>query len=211
MELDLEAPEAEDIAYGILSSIVVPRPIAWVTTLGVNGIVNAAPFSFYNLMGDEPPVVALGIGPTETGLKDSARNIRETGEFVINTVTEELMAAMTITAADFPPDESETTAAGLELLPSVKVRAPRLAAAPAHLECRFLQVVEIGRTHLTLGQVVHVHVDDRFFNALTGTVETERMGIVGRMHGRGWYARTTDLTEMQRIRYADRCSNIPCG
>lgn len=204
MELNL-AQDPDDLAYRLLSSLVVPRPIAWITSMNEEGVVNVAPFSFFNLMGDDPPIVALGIGPTETspdGLKDTARNIRRGGEFVIHVVTEPKLETMNLTGADFPSGESEATAAGIVLVPSTVVKVPRMADAVAAMECRLEQVVEIGNTHVTLGRVLHLHLDDRFYDAEKHYVHAERMQILGRMHGRGWYARTTDLRELPRASYA---------
>jgi flavin reductase (DIM6/NTAB) family NADH-FMN oxidoreductase RutF len=204
MELNL-ADDPDDLAYRLLSSLVVPRPIAWITSMNEHGIVNAAPFSFFNLMGDDPPIVALGIGPTEAsadGLKDTARNIRRGGEFVIHVVPESLLETMNLTGADFPSGESETTAAGIVLTNSTVVKVPRMAHALAAMECRLEQVVEIGNTHITLGRVLHLHLDDQFYDAAKQYVHTDKMGLVGRMHGRGWYARTTDLRELPRASYA---------
>lgn len=204
MELDLTL-DPDDLAYRLLSSLVLPRPIAWITSLSETGVVNVAPFSFFNLMGDAPPIVALGIGPGGTGtdgLKDTARNIRRSREFVIHVVPDHLLEAMNITGADFPAGESEAAAAGLALTNSTAVSVPRLLAAPAAMECRLEQVIEIGNTHVTLARVVHLHLNDEFYEPGTRRVLTERMGLVGRMHGRGWYARTTDLRELPRQTYA---------
>ncbi|MES2709477.1 MAG: flavin reductase family protein [Verrucomicrobiota bacterium] len=204
MELSF-AHDPDDLAYRLLSSLVVPRPIAWITSMNEDGLVNAAPFSFFNLMGDDPPIVALGIGPTEAsadGLKDTARNIRRGGEFVIHVVPESMLETMNLTSADFPPGESETTAADIRLIPSTAVKVPRMAEALAAMECRLEQVVEIGNTHVTLGRVLHLHLDDHFYDAEKQYVRTELMHLVGRMHGRGWYAGTTDLRELPRTSYA---------
>lgn len=210
MEFDL-THNPGDLAYRLLSSLVLPRPIAWITSLNENGLVNLAPFSFFNLMGDDPPIVALGIGPGGAGtdgLKDTARNIRRSREFVIHMVPDHLLESMNITGADFPVGESEADAAGLVLTKSTAVSAPRLEAAPAALECRLEQVIEIGNTHVTLGRVVHLHLNDEFYEPETRSVLTGRMGLVGRMHGRGWYARTTDLRDLPRRNYATwRASN----
>src|SRR5580698_6968222 len=114
--------------YHVLSSLVVPRPIAWVTTLNEDGGVNAAPFSYFNLMGDDPPLAVLGIGKrSDGGAKDSFRNIRRTREFVINMVTEENAELMNLCATDFPPGISEVQALGLATEPSLLVKPPRLA------------------------------------------------------------------------------------
>jgi flavin reductase (DIM6/NTAB) family NADH-FMN oxidoreductase RutF len=191
-------------SYRLLVSLVVPRPIALVTTINENGLVNAAPFSFFNLMGSDPPVAALGIGRDDSrpfGLKDTARNILATGEFVIHIVNEAIAAKMNLCGTEFPPEISEIEASGFTLTPSVQVRPPRLAEAPAHLECRHVTTVEIGRSRVLLGEVVHLHLDEQFYDAEKNYVKTEALRAIGRMHGRGMYARTTDLFDMPRVPY----------
>ena len=127
--------------YKILTSLVVPRPIAWVSSLNSNGIVDLAPFSFFNAIGGDPLYVIISIGRRDNGsLKDTARNIETTRDFVVNLVTEDLLAAMNISAADFPPEESEVTAAELQTADSIHVKAPRLKESQASLECRLLNL-----------------------------------------------------------------------
>src|SRR5215203_5294052 len=136
MELDL-AGEHADRAYSILASLVTPRPIAWVTTLGPNNIVNAAPFSFFNVLGDEPPIVGFCPGNREDGIpKDTARNIRSNHEFVVNLVDESVAEAMNRTAASLPYGQSEVSDAGLTTKTSSVVKPPRIAESPASLECQ---------------------------------------------------------------------------
>ena len=136
MTLDLTAlPPA--IRYKLLTAIILPRPIAWVTTISPQGVVNAAPFSFFNLFGQDPALVILGLEHHKDGrMKDTTRNIRETGEFVVNMVSEDLVGPMVRSAAQAGAEVSEPEALGLTLAPSAQVRAPRLAAAPAAIECR---------------------------------------------------------------------------
>ncbi len=203
MEFDLTGADKSQ-AYKLLASVVVPRPIALVTTLGPNGLVNAAPFSFFNLMGGDPPAVAINIAMRDAGVqKDSLGNIEMAEEFVINLVSEALAPAMTVCAIDFPPGVSEPTEAGLSLLPSVRVAAPRLAESPVHLECRLHQVIEMGGNRIVLGEVVFLHVQDEFVDTKNKRIHAEALGLIGRMHGGGWYARTTDLFEMARIPYSE--------
>ncbi len=203
MEFDLQGAD-KSRAYQLLASVVVPRPIALVTTLGPNGLVNAAPFSFFNLMGGDPPAVAINIAMRDSSVqKDSLGNIEASGEFIINLVSEALAPAMTVCAIDFPPGVSEPTEAKLSLLPSVKVSPPRLAASPVQLECRLYQVVEMGENRIVLGEVVFLHVQDEFVDSDTKRIHAEALGLIGRMHGGGWYARTTDLFEMPRIPYSE--------
>ena len=203
MQFDLQGQDKSQ-AYRLLASVVVPRPIALVTTLGADGIVNAAPFSFFNLVGSSPPVVALGIGNRDTDTpKDTRANIERTGEFVVNLVGESLAEAMDICAVDFPVGVSELDAARLTTLPSAQVSAPRLAESPVNLECRLHSVVPIGDNRIVLAEVVCLHVSDEFLDLDTLRVRTEALGLIGRMHGGGWYARTTDLFDLPRIPYEE--------
>ncbi len=203
MEFDLQGAD-KSRAYQLLAGVVVPRPIALVTTLGENGLVNAAPFSYFNLVGSDPPAVAISIAAREAGVqKDSLANIEASGEFVVNLVSEALAPAMNVCAIDFPPGVSEPNEAGLALLPSACVAAPRLAASPVQLECRLHQVIEMGGNRIVLGEVVFLHVRDEFVDPEQKRIHAEALGLIGRMHGGGWYARTTDLFEMPRIPYSE--------
>jgi flavin reductase (DIM6/NTAB) family NADH-FMN oxidoreductase RutF len=200
MELDLLGAHA-DRAYPILAGLVVPRPIAWVTTLNENGTVNAAPFSFFNVFGDDPPLVIFAPGDREDGTpKDSARNAKRTGEFVVNLVDESLAGVMNRTSAPHPPGVSETEHEGLATLPSSVVAPPRIAAAPAALECKVHSIQEIGTNRLVLGIVHRVHVKDELMDLENVRVRQEAYHPVGRMAVPDWYCRTRDLFEMTRPR-----------
>ncbi|MCE0523049.1 MAG: flavin reductase family protein [Methylacidiphilales bacterium] len=190
--------------YGILSSLVLPRPIAWVTTLNEDGSVNAAPFSYFQLMGENPPLVVLGIGKRSNGaMKDSFRNLRRTQEFVINIVTEENAEAMSLSSTEFPPGVSETEALGLATEPSVLVKPPRLSVAPAQLEARELQTLLIGGNQVVMGELLMVHIRDEFIDAKTLHVQTDKMHVVGRLQGgeAGGYTRTRDAFHLKRLSY----------
>ncbi|HET9017937.1 MAG TPA: flavin reductase family protein [Acetobacteraceae bacterium] len=195
-----------DNRYKLLTSTIVPRPIAWITSLDAEGRLNAAPFSFFNALAGDPPIVGVGIGGRHPGRraghwKDSAANIRARGEFVVNLVPYELREAMNITAIEFEAELDEVAEAGLETAPSTKVAPPRLAASPVALECeRFVTLeVAVDRT-IVLGRVVAMHVrDDAVLNAERCHIDTPKLDLIGRMHGGGWYARTTDRFEMPRI------------
>ncbi|RKX34130.1 MAG: flavin reductase family protein [Verrucomicrobia bacterium] len=190
--------------YKILTAVVVPRPIAWITTTDRKGRINAAPFSFFNAVGTDPALVAISIGDRRPGVpKDTARNIRSTREFVINLVTGKNAAAMNVTAAEFEEGVDELAKAGLTTLPSVQVTPPRIAESPVHLECREVQTIEIGRNRIVIGEVVEVHIDDAYYDGSKGYVATERLDAVGRMHGRGWYSGTSDLFEISRVKPED--------
>ena len=146
--------------YRLIIGCVVPRPIAWITTVDRDGRVNAAPFSSYNYVATSPPMLAINIATRNGEIKDTARNIRESGEFVVNVATEHTMEVMHQTAQEFAPDVSETDALGLELLPSRRVRPPRLAATPVQMECRIDRIVELGRgiNTLFIGEVIAFHL-----------------------------------------------------
>jgi len=191
--------------YKLMTSTVVPRPIAWVVTQNGQGQLNAAPFSFFNAMSGNPPVVALGIGAHGKILKDSARNIRESGEFVINLVPFALVEAMNITSIEFEAEVNELDMAGLVTLASTKVAPPRIAGSPVAFECRTLQVVELGEMRsIVLASVVAIHIDDdAVLDAERCHVDVRKLDLVGRMHGGGWYARLNELFEQPRIDLAD--------
>jgi flavin reductase (DIM6/NTAB) family NADH-FMN oxidoreductase RutF len=202
MHFDLaQIPTAD--AYKLLVSTVVPRPIALATTTDSDGRVNAAPFSFFNAVSSVPPVVVLEISPgaaTEDGYKDTERNIRDSGEFVINLVDEALAERMNICAIDFPAGTGELEKADLTALPSVGVRPPRIAEAPVSFECNRITGLSLGpRSTLEVGRVIHVHIRDDLVDPAKMYVHTDKMRLIGRMHGRGWYARTSDLFLMERL------------
>jgi flavin reductase (DIM6/NTAB) family NADH-FMN oxidoreductase RutF len=182
--------------YNLLIGLVAPRPIAWITSLNLAGNINAAPFSAYNYVGIEPPIVAIGVGnrpgPGVVG-KDTAQNIRNTREFVINVVNEELAEAMVKCAIDFPPGVNELEIAQLKTMPSSVVSVPRILEAPASLECREVTTMEIGRSRVILGQVVAIHVKDEFIDPAGPYVRAEALHSIGRMNGLGTYIRTRDL------------------
>jgi len=202
MEFDLSRTDRAE-GYRLLSSLVVPRPIGWVTTVGEGGVVNAAPFSFFNLLGSDPPLVGLGITDGRHGLKDTVRNITASGVFVVNWVDEALAEKMNITAIEFPPAISEVDEAGLGLSPGVRVSAPRLTDAPASLECRLAQRLDIGNNRVVLGEVVHLRLRPELWSEAERRPLTEEAQLIGRMHGGGWYARTSDRFLLERIRLAD--------
>jgi len=198
MELDLEHQHAER-AYPILASLVVPRPIAWVTTLNEDGSVNAAPFSFFNVFGANPPVVGFAPGDRDSGEpKDTARNIRRTHEFVVNLVDESVAQAMNQTAATLPYGTSEITHASLTLAASTSIKTPRIAEAPASLECREWGTLQIGGNRLVVGLVTRVHLRDELLDAETLRIHTERYFPIGRMASPHWYCHTRDRFEMIR-------------
>jgi flavin reductase (DIM6/NTAB) family NADH-FMN oxidoreductase RutF len=188
--------------YKLLVATIGPRPIAWVTTQDVDGSINTAPFSFFNAMSGNPPVVAFGIGGRGPGdVKDTGGNIRRTGEFVVNLCSFELAEAMNITAIDFPKGIDELKEAGLTTTPSLKVKPPRITEAPVAFECERLVIVDVGIDRaVVLGKVLAIYVrDDCVMDKDRCYIDTPKLDLIGRMHGAGWYARTTDRFEMPRI------------
>lgn len=199
MEIDLETHA--DRAFAVLASLVTPRPIALVTTCDAEGRVNAAPFSFFNLLGARPPVVAVSPGDREEGVpKDTARNIRATGEWVVNLVDEDLCAAMNRCAAPLPYGENELEFAGLNEAPSSVVRPPRIAEAPASLECVEWGTLRLGANRIVLGLVKRVHAREGLLAPDTFRLNAAAYRPIGRMHGPDWYCRTTDRFEQERPR-----------
>ena len=198
MELDLEGEHAAR-SYAVLVSLVVPRPIAWVTTINSDGAINAAPFSFFNVLGSKPPIIGICPGDREGGLpKDTARNIRLTHEFVVNLVDEALAEPMNRTAASAPYGTSELEMAGLTACPSSVVRPPRIAESPASLECQEWGTLQIGDNRLIIGLVKRIQVQDALIDPKTLRIRSELFHAIGRMSAPHWYCRTRDRFEMPR-------------
>jgi flavin reductase (DIM6/NTAB) family NADH-FMN oxidoreductase RutF len=186
--------------YKLLTNLVVPRPIAWVTSQNQNGVVNLAPFSFFNAIGSDPLYVIISIGLNDSGKpKDTATNIQANGEFVVNLVTEELFAAMNISAADFPPGQSELEAAHLHQAPSMRIKTPRVAEAQASLECTLFSVQPLGANTLFIGEVVMFHVADHLMGS---RLHVNNFAPIGRLGSPSVYCRTTDRFDVERISYA---------
>ena len=187
--------------YRLLASTIMPRPVAWVVTCSPEGAVNAAPYSFFNLFGSDRPVVALGILARPGRPKDTAANIRATGEFLINLVPFALAEAMNLTCVDAPPEIDEIALAGLGTLPSVAIHPPRIAESPVAFECRLSHLLETGPDQLlVVGEVLHAHYA---CHVLTGDAERPRvdsaaLDLVGRMHGTSAYTRTRDGFDLHR-------------
>ncbi len=191
--------EAEN--YKILTNVVVPRPIAWITSLSRTGLINLAPFSFFNAVGSDPLYVVVSVGLRDDGtLKDTARNIEDSGEFVVNLVTEDLLRAMNISAAEFPPEESEVTAAGLKVAAAVKIRVPRLAEAQVSLECRLFKSQALGSNTLYIGEVVMFHLADHLIGE---RLHVNNFAPIGRMGAPSAYCRTRDRFHLPLVSYAD--------
>jgi flavin reductase (DIM6/NTAB) family NADH-FMN oxidoreductase RutF len=171
--------------YKMLISLVIPRPIALVTTIGPTGVVNAAPFSFFNVFSDEPPLCVLGLqARTDGSLKDTSAHIRDRGAFVVNLVDETLGEQMNQCAVDFPPDVSEIDAAKLNLLPSEKIKIPRIAEAPAALECRHYTTLEVSSSRrLAIGEIVHIHIRGGLWDPEKMRVDMKQYHPLARLFG----------------------------
>lgn len=191
-------------AYRLTTSTVVPRPIAWVVTKSKSGVVNVAPYSFFNGMGENPVILCLGLLPDHQrggGFKDTPHNILTTREFVVNMVPERLAQQMNITTTNMPADVSEMEMAGLTPVPSEKVAPPRIGESPVAFECKVMHALETGpKQMLVVGRVVQLHIAKEFLegNPERPRIRTAEMGLIGRMHGGGYYARTTDLFVLDR-------------
>jgi len=187
VELALSELSAKE-RYRLLIGLVVPRPIAFITTRSEDGVVNAAPFSFFNLMGEDPPIMVVSLESRPDGsIKDTLRNIRRTGEFVVNLVDEAIAAAMHQASANYPPEVSEVSAVGLSLAPCREVAIERIAEAPASLECKVLQTVAIGPTRrIVIGKIFRLHVRDTLVDPATKRIREDAYHPVGRLYANSY-------------------------
>ncbi|WP_158794141.1 flavin reductase family protein [Granulicella sp. L60] len=206
MNFEIEKTKTREI-YNLLIGLVAPRPIALVTSMNEEGRLNAAPFSSYNYLCTDPPIIGMGVMDRPTGgfvPKDTARNIRRTGEFVVNVVTEDIATQMNICATDFPAEVDELEMAGLTTTPSQIVKVPRIAQAHAALECKEYTTMEIGRSRIILGRVVAIYIEDQFLDPSGPYVLSEELHALGRMNGLGSYVKTRDaFLTMPRISYEE--------
>jgi flavin reductase (DIM6/NTAB) family NADH-FMN oxidoreductase RutF len=182
--------------YKVLTSFVLPRPIAWVTTIGPTGVVNAAPFSFFNVFCEEPPLCMFAVNLRPDGrVKDTAANIQRNGEFVVNLADEPLARAMHDSSGDFPPEIGEPGYLGLRLAPSTKVPVPRLVDAPWAMECRTWRIIDVnGDRQLIMGEGINFHIRDELWDSASMRVHMDRYHPVGRMFA-DRYCRTDDRME----------------
>jgi len=178
MHFDPADPDVK--TYPLLNSIVVPRPIAWVSTRSADGVGNLAPHSFFTVACVDPPLVSV----TSVGAKDTLRNVQETGEMVVSLANRPLLEQVNATSAPYDPDVDEAEAHGLEMAPSVHVSVPRVAASPASLECVLHAVHELGNSWLILGRVVGIHVDDAVLK--DGHPEFDLMEPLSRLGRNEW-------------------------
>jgi flavin reductase (DIM6/NTAB) family NADH-FMN oxidoreductase RutF len=201
-------PQVIDSAamYKLLIGSVVPRPIAWVSSVDAAGVRNLAPFSYFMAITHEPPTIAFSAGPRGAeigggvrGKKDTLHNVEVIREFVVNIVDDALAEAMNVTSGDYAAEVDEFTQAGLVAAPSVKVKPPRVAAAPVSMECRLAQIIPVGRLphHLIVGEIVQMHVRDDVYDPATGRLDVHRLKPVGRLAGH-LYTHVHDIFEMKR-------------
>ncbi|WP_017727482.1 flavin reductase family protein [Halalkalibacterium ligniniphilum] len=191
--------------YKLLIGSVLPRPIAFITSQNKDGVVNAAPFSFFNVLTAEPPLVGISVGRKPDGsMKDTSRNCQETGEFVIHVVDEQNVEKMNETSANYPADESEVEAVGLTKIPSATVNVPSLRESRIRLECKVDQIISVGGTDDTpaadfvIGQVVHFSIDDELYD--NGKINTELLAPVSRLAGSD-YGRFGETFSLERPIY----------
>lgn len=201
MDFDLTGCEYLARAYKLLAGLVTPRPIAWVTTLDEADRVNAAPFSFFNLLGTDPPMLGFAPGDRSPGIpKDTARHIRRTRQFVVNLVDEACAEAMNLTSAAVATGVSEIELAGLHTEPSRTVAPPRIAEAPVAMECSEWTTLEMGGNRLVVGLIHHLYVREGILDPQTLLVDPAAFQPVGRMEVPDGYCRTRDRFEMPRPR-----------
>lgn len=190
--------------YHFMVSAVAPRPIAWITSVGAEdgpapGVVNLAPFSWFQAICADPPMVMVAFADRDGELKDTARNIIDNGEFVINAVTQQLGETMVATSIEADPDVSEASLVDVEMVPSRVVAPPRVATSPFHLECRLVEHKHYGNekgTTVVIGEVVHVHADDAVLDA-RGNIDNRKVPLLARLGG-AMYVASKELFELRR-------------
>jgi flavin reductase (DIM6/NTAB) family NADH-FMN oxidoreductase RutF len=182
--------------YYLLNSVVVPRPIAWISSVAADGTANLAPHSFCTVAGTEPPTLAF----TSIGDKDTVNNVRATGDFVFHVVDHAMTERMNLTSASAPPHVSEFALAGLDQVPSMRVGSPRVVGAPVAMECVLDRIIEIGNSRMVLGTVVQLHIAERVWDE-RGRVDPGLLYAVARMGG-ATYATTRDRFDLTRPDYA---------
>ncbi|NPA58043.1 MAG: flavin reductase family protein [Aquificae bacterium] len=198
MEINFSSLDPKQV-YKLMTSTIVPRPIAWISTVSRDGIYNLAPFSYFAGISSNPPLVVVSIGRKPDGQKkDTWQNIEETGEFVINTVVEELVEQMNITAYPYEREVDEFKEAGLTPLPSTAVKPPRVGESPINLECKVHRILEIGKMGIIFGEILNSHIRDDILNE-KGYVDTKKLKLVGRLGGADYCLITEENTfELRR-------------
>jgi flavin reductase (DIM6/NTAB) family NADH-FMN oxidoreductase RutF len=182
--------------YQLMTGMVIPRPIGWISTISAKGVHNVSPYSYFNLMGSNPFYCAFG----STGEKDNVSNLRQVPEFVVNIVSMDLIEQMNFSSAEFPPEEDEFAWAGLTAAPSAKVRPPRVGEARAHLECRVAQIIDDGPVHIVLGKIVHAHVSKAVWK--NGRIDARLLDPACRLSGSA-YAQLGEIVNVARPDWND--------
>lgn len=197
--VDFSALSGKD-RYKLMVASIVPRPIALVTTVDLKGRINAAPFSFFNAICDDPPLIAIGINMVHEGIiKDTASNIQFTGNFTVNLVDEAIARQMNECAVELPSGESELEYTGLTPVQSLKIDAPSIVEAPISMECRRHSAIQVGRGRtIILGEILAMHFRKGLHDAERNYVNADEAKLISRMHGAGWYLRSTDLFYVKR-------------
>jgi len=194
---------APTAVYKLMIGSVVPRPIAWVSSIDAAGVRNLAPFSYFMAIGHEPPSIAFSVGPRGgdtgggMGKKDTLANVEAMREFVVNVVDDDTAERMNVTSGDYGSEVDEFAVARLTPAPSVKVKVPRVAEAPVNLECRLNQVVVIGKHNLVIGEIVQFHIRDDVYDARTGRLDMHKLRPIGRLAG-NLYSHIHQIVEMKR-------------
>lgn len=188
--------------YFFLAALVIPRAIAWVSSVSRDGIPNLSPFSYFTIASNHPPHVLF----STTGIKDSLVNARETGEFVVNIVDQPHADKMVVSSIDVPPEIDEFAWAELDQAPCLKVAAPRVASAPAHLECRTTQILPVGESFLVIGEVVHIRCTERVWAG--GRIQPKLLDPVCRLSG-SYYARLGDVYSRVPPKYDGKEAGLP--
>ncbi|MEV0911138.1 flavin reductase family protein [Streptomyces hokutonensis] len=197
MRTEYSPAQLEPIAvYRLLTSTVVPRPIAWVSTVSADGVDNLAPHSFFTVSSVTPPIVQF----TSVGRKDSLRNVEATGQFVVNLAPEPLVDEVNRTATDFPHGVSEFDAVGVARETSARVKAPRVAGSPVALECELHSTLRLGDSTVVFGRVVHIAIDETVLE--NGHPEITRLRPLARL-GKDEWSTIGDVLDLRRIRYSD--------
>lgn len=197
-----------DRVYKLLVNSIMPRPIALVSTLNAAGLANAAPFSFFNAFSNAPPLLVIGVEGNRRGdgnrYKDTARNILDRGEFVVNLVSRSIAEQMVVSSQDFPDSVSEFDAAGFTQRPSRQISTPAIAESPASFECRLFDVRHLPYDRCIItGEILHMHFSDAVIDEQMH-LDADALDLVGRMHGAGWYSTTRDRFEIDRASAAQR-------
>ncbi|MEW6640237.1 MAG: flavin reductase family protein [Pseudomonadota bacterium] len=197
MQIDPAGLGAEKI-YRLMTGIVVPRPIAWVTSLSSKGVLNLAPFSAFTFVSQKPPMLAISVGRKAGVYKDTAHNILDTEEYVIHIADAPLMKTVHDSSVEHPPEVSEVELLNLETLPSECIKVPRLVAPPVAMECRFRQCLEFGdaRSRLIVGEVVMFHIRDGL--VVNGKIETQALDPIARIAGPR-YARLGEIVTLNTV------------